>query len=195
MHHLLCSRFLTVGILLLTPCAASLLSAQATTITLEGVIKAEDGSVPEGAQLEVRNLETATARHAVVGPEGGYRILGLAPGLYAMQVRAIGYRKQLLEGVRLVLGQRATIDFRLEAGAVELEPIVVTAQRKFEVDRSDVSMAVLQEEIEKLPLNSRNVLNIAAVAPGIRTFAVEGGKSAPAARGCTPFRQPLCRRP
>jgi hypothetical protein len=48
---------------------------------------------------------------------------------------------------------------------------------------------VLQEQIEKLPLNSRNVLNIAAVAPGIRTFAVEGNRSAPSA-GSLPVTEP-----
>ena len=40
---------------------------------------------------------------------------------------------------------------------------------------------MLQEEIENLPLNSRNMLNLAATAPGIRTFPVQGGRSVPAA--------------
>jgi hypothetical protein len=183
-------RSLAVVVLLFAPSAASLLAAQATTITLEGIITAEDGSIPEGAQLEVRSRETAIARDAVVSPDGGsYRILGLAPGIYDIQVRAIGYRQQRLEGVRLVLGQRAAFDFKLKAGPVELEPIVVTAERKFEVDRTDVSTAVLQDEIQKLPLNSRNVLNIAAVAPGIRTFAVEAGRTTPAA-GALPVAAP-----
>jgi hypothetical protein len=163
--------------------------AQATTITLEGIITAEDGSVPEGAQVEVRSREISIARRTVVGPDGGYRILGMVPGLYDIQVRAIGYRQQRLEGVRLILGQRAAFDFELKAGPVELEPIVVTAEPRFEVDRNDVSTTVLQDEIGKLPLNSRNVLNVAAVAPGIRVFAVEAGRSAPAA-GSLPVAAP-----
>src|SRR5215213_3880291 len=181
--------FLAALALLIAPCAASLVAAQASTITLEGIIKSEDGSVPEQAEIEVRSRETAVARHAVAGLDGGYRILGLAPGFYDIEVRAIGYRKQRLEHVRLILGQRASFDFEVEAGAVELEPLVVTAVRHLEVDRSDVSTAVLQDDIERLPLNSRNVLNIAAVAPGIRTFAVEANRSAPAA-GSLPVTEP-----
>jgi hypothetical protein len=62
-----------------------------------------------------------------------------------------------------VVGRHATLDFTLERGAVELEPTVVSAGPAFEVQRTDVSTPVLQEEIEKLPFNSRNVLNIAAM--------------------------------
>jgi hypothetical protein len=180
---------LAVLALLFAPWAASFVAAQGTTITLEGRVTANDGGAPEGAQIDVRSRETAFIRSAAVGPEGRYRVLGLEPGVYDIEVRAIGFRKQRLQGVRLILGQRASSDFELEPGAVELEPLVVIAERHFEVDRSDVSTAVLQDDIERLPLNSRNVLNIAAVAPGIRTFAVEANRSAPAA-GSLPVTEP-----
>jgi hypothetical protein len=168
---------------------AAPLKAQATTVTLQGSITGKDGSIPGGAQIEVRSRETGATRDAVAGSGGVYHLLGLAPGTYDVAVRALGYRQQRREGVQLVLGQRATVNFSLEPGRVELQPIVVTAERHFEVHRADVSTAVLQEEIEKLPLNSRNVLNVAAVAPGIRTFAVEAGCSVPAA-GSLPVTEP-----
>lgn len=174
---------------LLSPFAAQPAAAQATTVTLEGSVTARDGSLPDGALIEVRSRETAVTRSLLMGHNGSYRVLGLAPGIYDVLVRAIGYRQQRLENVQLVLGQRATADVVLEPGAVELEPIVVIAERRFEVDRTDVSTAVLQEEIEKLPLNSRNVLNVAAVAPGIRTFAAEGNRTAPEA-GSLPISAP-----
>jgi hypothetical protein len=169
--------------------ATTSLRAQSTTITLQGVVTANDASVPEGAQIEVRNRETGSVRSGVVDAGGSYRVLGLAPGIYDVAVRALGYRQQRREGVRLVLGERAILDVTLEPGAVDLAPIIVSAKRPFEIDRGDVSTAILQEEIESLPLNSRNVLNVAAVAPGIRTFAVEAGRSAPAS-GSLPVSEP-----
>ncbi|HEU5183504.1 MAG TPA: carboxypeptidase-like regulatory domain-containing protein, partial [Gemmatimonadaceae bacterium] len=155
------------------------LCAQATTVTLHGTITGTDGSVPEGAQVTVRDRETNVARGALADRDGTYRVLGLAPSTYDVTVRAIGYRQQRREAVRLVLGQRAMLDFALERGAVELEPTVVTAGQVFDLHRTDVSTAVLQEEIEKLPLNSRNMLNLAAIAPGVRTYATEAGTSMP----------------
>jgi hypothetical protein len=178
---------ITVGLLFFA--GAAPLLAQATTVPLEGNVTGKDGSVPQGAQIEVRSREATISRSSLVSVDGIYQVLGLPPGVYDILVRAIGYRQQRVEGVQLIIGQRATVNFALEPGTVELEPIVVTAERPFEVDRSDVSTAVLQEEIAKLPLNSRNVINIAAVAPGIRSFAVESGRSAPAA-GALPVTVP-----
>jgi hypothetical protein len=40
---------------------------------------------------------------------------------------------------------------------------------------------VTTDEIARLPLNSRNLLDVAVVAPGVRSYAVEGGRSLPAA--------------
>jgi hypothetical protein len=180
---------LAIAALLLNHSLAASLAAQATTVTLQGFVRTHGGGPPAEAQVEVRDRDAGLARTATVDPSGRYRLLGLSPGFYDVTVRAIGYQQQRREGLQLILGQRATADFTLDPGEVELDPIVVTAERRFEVDRSDVSTAVLQEEIERLPLNSRNVLNVAAIAPGIRTFAVEAGRTVPAA-GSLPVSEP-----
>jgi hypothetical protein len=155
------------------------LAAQATTVTLQGTILGSDQSVPEGAQVEARSRETNGSRGTLADREGNYRLLGLPPGTYDVSVRALGYRQQRRENVRLVMGHRTVVDFILERGAAELEPTIVTAARRVEIRRTDISTVVVQEEIEKLPLNTRNVLNLAAIAPGIRTYAPEGGRQMP----------------
>ncbi len=167
----------------------SSIHAQGTTVTVQGVVSANDAAAPHGAQIEIRNRETGAVRRARADTAGAYRVLGLAPGNYEIAVRAIGYRQQVRETVQLVVGQRATLDFALEPGATELAPTVITAEASFEVQRTDVSTPVLQDEIEKLPLNSRNVMNLAAIAPGIRTYATEGGRSVPSS-GAMPEREP-----
>ena len=184
---ILAARLLTISAALGSVPAS--LIAQATTATLHGVITATDRSVPQGARVEVHDRGTGAVRTAVADTAGVYRALGLAPGSYDIRVRAIGYRRQVQEDVRLLVGQRGTIDFVLEPGGVELAPTVITADASFEVQRTDISTSVSPEEIENLPLNSRNVLNLAAIAPGIRSFAAEGGRSTPAS-GALPEREP-----
>ena len=158
------------------------LAAQSGMVVVQGRVGGADGSVPRGAQVEARVRATGASRVAFPDTTGAYRILGLAPGVYDFTVRAIGWRRQRREAVRLVVGERAVLDFTLARGAMELEPtIVVATSPRFESQRPDISTAVLQEEIERLPLNTRNLLNLAAVAPGIRSFAPEGGRSVPAA--------------
>ncbi|MFL5492219.1 MAG: carboxypeptidase regulatory-like domain-containing protein, partial [Gemmatimonadales bacterium] len=189
MPHLVRLGVLFFALPVLGPLQTSPLAGQATTVVLRGTVRDTAGRVPQEGQVEIHSRETGLWRQARVEPDGQYRVLGLPAGIYDITVRAIGYRAQRREAVELILGLQAIHNFVLEEGALELEPIVVSADRPFEIDRMDVSTAVLQEEIEKLPLNSRNVLNIAAVAPGIRTIAQEGNRSGPAA-GALPMTEP-----
>jgi hypothetical protein len=156
------------------------ISGQSTTVTVYGVVSTDDRNRPQ-ARIEIRSIETRASRAVITDASGAYRVLGLAPGTYDVVVRAVGYRAERMDSLRLVLGERTRIDFVLERLAVSLEPTVVRAERRLHMERTDVSSVVLQEEIENLPLNSRNVLNLAAIAPGVRTFPVQGGRSVPAA--------------
>lgn len=157
------------------------LGAQATTVTVSGSIRGADGSIPAGARVMVISGETAAIREVVTDDKGSYHVLGLAPGVYDLDVRALGYRESRRQNVRLVVGQHTIVDFALDRGSTELTPIVITQNNGGDISRSDISAAITQEEIAKLPLNTRNVLNLAAIAPGVRTFAPEAGRSIPAA--------------
>lgn len=162
-------------------CGASSVAAQATTATLQGTVTASDGAALPGAEVVVWSRETGSARSTLADVRGTYRLLGLAPGAYDITARAVGFRALRKTGVELILGDEATLNFALDPGAVELEPIVVRATPSLPVERLDVSTPVLEKEIERLPLNTRDVLALASIAPGVRTFAPEAGRSIPAA--------------
>jgi hypothetical protein len=161
--------------------AWSPLHAQATTVTLQGVVRAADGTIPIAARIEVRGVETTTSRRTQTDSAGSYRFLGLAPGAYSVSVQASGYLRQHHPDIQLVIGERARLDFTLERGASTLEPVLIHAGRTVDIHRTSISTVVLQEEMEHLPLDTRNVLNLAAIAPGVRTFSLEGGRSVPGA--------------
>ena len=42
-----------------------------------------------------------------------------------------------------------------------------------------VSAPVMKDEIENLPLNSRGIMNLAGIAPGIKTYAPQSGRTLP----------------
>ncbi len=165
----------------LAACIAPSLAAQTTTATLQGAVTASDGTALPGAEVVVLSRETGSARSALADLRGSYQLLGLTPGVYDVTARAVGFRALRKTGFELILGDEATLDFVLEPGAVELEPIVVQATPSLPVERLDVSTPVLEKEIERLPLNTRDVLALASIAPGVRTFAPEAGRSIPAA--------------
>ncbi len=158
--------------------AASTALAQ-NTITLEGAVRA-DGNPITGAQVTVRNISTSEVSNTTTRPTGEFRVLGLYTGRYTVNVRALGYR-QATDTVELVIGQRARLEFNLEKGAAELDAQTVTAERvkQVEVQRMSVSAPVVKEEIENLPLSSRGIMNLAGIAPGIKTYAPQSGRTLP----------------
>jgi hypothetical protein len=136
--------------------------------------------VVSSARIEIRNRETGALRQTAVGTNG-YRLLGLAPGAYDVLARAVGFRPQRRDSVELIVGQPTRIDFVMvpAVGAAELEPVVVIGNGTGGVDRMDVSTAVVEQDIERLPLNTRDALALAAIAPGVRSFAPEAGRATP----------------
>jgi hypothetical protein len=159
-------------------------AAAQTTIPLEGTVTGEGGAPLAGAQVVVTNEATRETQRATTTGAGAFRVLGLASGRYAVAVRAIGYRPAA-DAVQLVVGQRARLAFALERGATELSAVTVTADtrraKQVEVQRLSVSAPVLREEIENLPLNARGITNLAAVAPGIKAYAPQAGRTLPSA--------------
>ncbi|MEO5904661.1 MAG: carboxypeptidase regulatory-like domain-containing protein, partial [Gemmatimonadaceae bacterium] len=170
-HHLL------VGVLL-TAAVAGPARAQ-NTVTLEGTVKSGGASVP-GAQVAIVNAATNETLTTVTRANGEFRIIGIFPGTYGVTVRSVGF-KPAGQNVQLMIGQRARLEFAMEKGAVELSAQQVTGQRikDVEVQRLSVSSPVVQQEVENLPLNQRGILNLAAIAPGIKTYAPQSGRTLP----------------
>jgi hypothetical protein len=175
MRHSL-QRLLTAAL-----CVAALTrSAQAqNTVILEGSVKTGAGPLT-GAQVSVLNTATQETARAVTRANGEFRVLGLFPGEYAVTVRSIGYKPNR-QTVQLGIGQRARLEYTMEQGAAELEVQTVVGERvkQVEVQRMSVSAPVMKEEIENLPLNSRGVMNLAGIAPGIKTYAPQSGRTLP----------------
>ena len=149
------------------------------TLTLEGSVKS-DGAPVAGAQVSVVNGATGERAQTLTRATGEFRILGLFPGRYTVTVRAVGYRLGT-ETVDLVIGQRAQLDFTLDRGVAELQAQNVVSERvkQVEVQRLSVSAPVMQVEIENLPLNQRGVMNLAGIAPGIKTYEPQQGRTLP----------------
>ena len=149
------------------------------TVSIEGSVKA-DGAPLVGAQVTVVNTATRETARATTRTNGDFRVIGLFTGQYEVTVRLLGY-KPSVQGVQLTLGQRARLEFAMEKGAAELASQSVVGERvkQVEVQRLSVSAPVMQTEVENLPLNQRGVMNLAGIAPGIKTYAPQSGRALP----------------
>lgn len=149
-------------------------SAQGATSTLRGTIY-EGQAVEAGGSITATEVSTGYVSRGRIGDDGGYVLAGLRPGTYRINVTSAD--GQTVEDlITIALGQVATLDLDVapivtgssNAGAAELDDVVVTGRRLFEVRTSEVATNVSQVQINSLPQISRNFLNFAALAPGVR---------------------------
>jgi hypothetical protein len=84
-----------------------------------------------------------------------------------VQTRSIGYEVQTQE-VRVGVGQTVTLDFEMTTDPIRLEALVARAGRRAKVRTQEVATNITQEQIENVPLNDRNFLSLAKLAPGVR---------------------------
>ena len=79
-----------------------------------------------------------TSLGAISDFDGNYSILSVPPGTYNIQVSFMGYRKVTFSDVRVFIDQTTRVDVPLEPQAIEVNEIVVVAEKKaYQSGRSD----------------------------------------------------------
>ena len=153
--------------------AAGAASAQVATSTLRGTVY-EGQTAETGGTVTATEVSTGYVSRGRIGSDGAYVIPGLRPGTYTISVStADGQTAE--ETVTVSLGQVATLDLDVAAPAVasaddaiDVGDVIITGRRLVEVRTSEVATNVSQAQINNLPQISRNFLNFAALAPGVR---------------------------
>ncbi|HWS53579.1 MAG TPA: carboxypeptidase regulatory-like domain-containing protein [Pyrinomonadaceae bacterium] len=154
----LCAGFL---LLLATPGLAQTESAR-----ILGTVTDASGAALPGATVTVTEIGTERAVTANADDDGAYSVTNLAPGRYRIEVTQGGF-KMTRQEVTLEVQQVANLDFALEPGGVS-EVIEVTADAPLvESSTSAIGEAITGRQIVELPLNGRNVLELARLVPGV----------------------------
>ena len=156
-------------------------SASQAIATLEGTVRDEAGGVAGARVIAVDTLQNER-RRTTTNDRGFFRMLDLAPGRYVVTATVLG-RVATTQALRLASGERAHMDLVLSRAPGMLETVRVQERLGgvASIERMSVSTAVTTDQIERLPLNARNVMSLAATAPGMRSFQPVSGYSLPAA--------------
>jgi hypothetical protein len=146
------------------------LNAQITaTATLQGTVTDSTGGVIPNADVKITNKSTGQARAALSNATGLYSFNLLPAGKYSIRVSVPGFATAAFDDVELSVARTTTIDAKLSPGPVATEVMVeTTGAALVDVEKSDVSRAVSLAEVENLPLNSRDFVSLAVLAPGAR---------------------------
>src|SRR5258706_11387074 len=99
---------------------------QGTTSRVVGTLQDPTGSVVPNAAIKLINEATRVTFETTTSAAGTYAFEAVQPGSYELNVEANGFRKLVSRGNLVTIGQPATINVRLEVGAVT-EQIMVEA--------------------------------------------------------------------
>ncbi|HKQ52967.1 MAG TPA: carboxypeptidase-like regulatory domain-containing protein, partial [Pyrinomonadaceae bacterium] len=152
--------------------------AQEPTGSIEGTVRDPQQAIVQGAEVTVVNTATKLTRTASTNEDGQYRITQLPPGTYEVRVAGASFKQTVVSDVRVEVGRITPQDVALEIG-VETETVTVTGGGEAQIDRTDNTVAgvVNTVQIQNLPLNGRNFLDLAQLQPGVEK--VEGGSFDP----------------
>jgi hypothetical protein len=137
------------------------------TAVLNGDVSDPQGAVVSGARVSVRNAATGAARTTSTSKAGLFVFNNLDPGAYRVEVEASGFAP-LEAMVRLQVGQQANLPIRLSVQKAEttIEIDDREATQVVSTVTSVVDGVVSSRQIDNLPLNGRNFLELALLMPG-----------------------------
>src|SRR5262245_54198329 len=144
--------------------------AQAPTGSVRGLVHDPSEAVISGARVVIINKGTRAERTTTSDSAGEYLFTALPPGEYEIKVEITGFKTQVTT-VTLLVGENVRSDFELAIGETA-ETVVVTGDNSG-LNTSDFKIAgvVDRRQIESLPLNGRNFLQLAMLEPGVNVEA------------------------
>src|SRR6266850_4487666 len=130
-----------------------------------GIVTDNSGAVLPGVTITITNTATGRTRSLVTTADGRYRAVALEPGPYQIAAELQGFGT-IRRAITLVVGSDATLDVSMALATLN-ETVTVTGEGPLvEVAKSQPSSVMTGQQLENLPVLSRNFLVLAQLMPG-----------------------------
>ena len=143
------------------------LSAQTNRGAITGTVFDPAGAVVPGASVTITNIGTNQKTHEKTSAAGSYSVPSLDPVSYRIEVDAAGFRKTVVDNVKVDTASTATVDIRLETGAVASTITVQGEAAAVNTESGALSSTITAREIQDAPLVNRSVLDLALTLPNV----------------------------
>ena len=153
-----------VSLLLMVP---SFSPAQDATGRIVGTISDATGAVIPNVQVTVIDTATEVSRKTTTNQDGYYQVLALPIGAYRVSAEHEGFRTFVSDQNKLQINQALRIDVKLEVGSVAQTVDVGGQAAPVETVNATLGQSVTGRTLTNMPLNGRDVLDLAALQPGV----------------------------
>ncbi|MBS1813794.1 MAG: TonB-dependent receptor [Acidobacteria bacterium] len=133
---------------------------------ITGTVTDNTGAVVPNASVKVTSPDTGYTNTVTSNSAGVYQIGPLNPGKYNLVVTAPGFSTVNVATV-VRTGTATSGDVKLNIGSTADTIEVSTGDLQINTEQAGVSDVITQEQINKLPVNGRNFLDVAQIEPGV----------------------------
>lgn len=135
--------------------------------SIAGTITDASGSVIQGANVTLTNLETAETHNMATTGSGEYTFVNILPGRYKIEAEKTGFKKVVRSPIIVEIESGLRVDIALEVGAVSQTVEVTSAAPLLQPETSSLGQVVETRSVTELPLNGRNPLALVALTAGV----------------------------
>ncbi|MEZ5344771.1 MAG: TonB-dependent receptor [Pyrinomonadaceae bacterium] len=144
------------------------INAQGTRGTIRGTVTDPNGSVVPNATVKLVDPAKGTdVRVVQTNENGAYQIIEIDPSVYNLIVTADNFSEFRVTSVKVEPNRNLTLDAKLSIGQMTNEVTVTAGAELIDRESATLGTTVDNRRVEGLPLNGRNVLNLALLQPGV----------------------------
>src|SRR4030095_5777538 len=161
---------LTSGVFIAIVCAA-IIFAQTNRGGISGTVFDSTGAVVSGASVTITNVGTNHTVKLTTSTDGAFAATALDPVVYSVTVEAAGFKKAVVNNVKVDTATTANINVTLQPGGVETVIDVTADTPLLNTVTGTPGQTITERQISEMPLNNRSVLDLVLIAGNVSGVA------------------------
>jgi hypothetical protein len=158
--------------LLAAMCAGVLLASQnafgqADQGSISGIVEDSSGAAVAQANVTLTDVDTGLVLKTRTSSTGVYTFAPIKIGNYMVNAVAPGFSATTQQGIHVFAQSQLNIPIKLRVGTVSQSVTVSTAPPLLQTQSGSIGQVMSTQTINEMPLNGRNAVYVAQLAPGV----------------------------
>jgi hypothetical protein len=165
------ARFVVLALIALSTLILSSVAGYAQTTvaqgSIQGTVTDPTGAAVPGAKVTIQHRSTGQTSTTITSSSGTYNSGGLIPGEYVVRVEARGFKTSevpVTVQVTVTASGNVKLEIGQESQVIEVQGSTVTVN----TEQATVQGVLTSDQIDKLPIDGRNFLDLAQLEPGVQ---------------------------
>ncbi len=134
---------------------------------LRGRVVDPTGAAVTQANVTLTSSQTKLRSITITASSGDFVVTNLNPGFYQLDVTARGFEPLTRTGIIAIVGQTVTVDLSLRVGGSQQTLTIIDPSPMLQTATSNIETNIAGPTVIAMPLNTRNFVQLATIAPGV----------------------------